>query len=86
VDDAVRPEDDFAGHICISNAEENVVGIFRHLARCMAEEAFLFGRQLAGFTGGVRPQRHFVSGAKKVAGHRVAHESQSQESKFCHRE
>src|ERR1035438_7006317 len=84
-DDAVLAEDDLAGHVGIAEAEENEIGIFSHLARCIEGAALLFGGQCAGLIDSVGPERHFVTGAKEVAGHGVAHETESEETEFCHR-
>ena len=69
--------DDLARHLGIAYAEEDAVGVFCHLARCIAEHTLLLGCQFAGLVGGIGPQRHLMSGAQKIAGHWVAHGSQS---------
>ena len=83
-DDAVRAEDDLLGHGGVADAEEDAVGVLRHLLGCSAEPALFGGGQFFGLGGGVRPERHLVSGAKQIARHGIAHDSESEKSQLCH--
>ena len=84
-DDPVVAQDHFPRHVGIADAKEDAVGVLCHLPRRIAEDAlFVFG-ELARLFGGMRPERDLVSGAEKVAGHGVAHDAQSEESKICHK-
>ena len=84
LDDAIGAEDHLLGHGGVADAEEDAVGVLRHLLGCTAEPALFGGGQFPRLGGGVRPERHFVSGAQQVARHRVAHDSESEKAEFCH--
>ncbi len=50
-----------------------------------ARERFFVGGELLGFGRGVRPDCDAMTGARQVARHRVAHETQSKKSEICHK-
>lgn len=82
---ALGAQDDIGGHPRITHAQEREVRVFRHLPGSLAENAVVLARERARFLRRMGPESHLVSGAHEVAGHRVAHQPQTQETEFCHR-
>src|SRR6185437_8254023 len=84
-ENSILAEQNLLDHLRIADAEKNDVGMFRNFSRGRACHRARFACKLRSLRSCVRPDRDAVSGFQKIAGHRVAHESKSEESEFCHR-
>ena len=70
--------------IGVADADEDEVGLFGHLLGRSAGDGFFFGSKLLRFARGVGPYSHLMTGARQIARHRIAHETESKKSKLCH--
>ena len=83
--DTFRAEDNGLRHRRITDANENALGVLCHLSGRGANLSSGFRSKLLSLRVCIRPERNFVPGFEKIAGHRGTHEAEAEKSKFCHK-
>ena len=83
-DQAVLAEHHLFRHRRIADAQEDRLGSFGHFLGRGTSPALAFGRQGDGLGGGIRPERHLVTGLEQMPSHRGSHDAQTEETEFCH--